>query len=266
MAAAYSGALGRAAHFAHRPPVPGINPEHEKPDPDPDPFTPMPEGVQPAAYDMWQDREFSAHTEMQQRPFNHWGYLQQPVPSSVPSEVAGIATTTRMLHNHGQVDYRPDLNPTYKHATEGKSIEYVTGRGSVESGENIPDELTYLVAGTNAYDFTNQPNEVYSADQGRYRLGTKIDMFGLYEFWTQQGQDAELRAYTGLYPATPVDKARVEDSAPYTPNSSGTTTWLQDVFQVPSMFALPSETQSTDYEVATGGVQPGGGFDDGGRM
>jgi hypothetical protein len=267
MADAYSGSLVRSAHFAFRPPVPGINPEHEKPDPDPDPFTPMPEGVTPAAYDMWQPQDASSHSPMQQRPFSHWGYLQQPVPMAVPSETAGIAATARMIANHSQVDFRPDTYVPYKHADQGRSIDYITGRGSTESGETISDDMAYLVMGTNAYDRTNQPNEVYSADEGRYRLGTRIDQFGIYEFWTKQGQDAQLRAYTGLVPAAPVDKPRVPDSAPYVPNSSGTTTHLFGAFQVPSMFSLPSETASTDYEASgMGGYFDPSGFDDGGRM
>lgn len=247
---AYSGALTRAAHYAFRPPVPGINPEHEKPDPDPDPFQPTPQGVQAAEFDVYQGEDVSVHTEMQARPFSHWGYLQAPVPSSVPTERAGIETTTRMLANHSQVDFRPDQYPVYRHADEGRQIEFETGRGSTDSGETISDDMAYLVMGTNAYDATNQPNEVYSADQGRYRLGTRIVDFGLYQFWTKQGQDAELRAYTGLTPAMPVDKPRVENSAPYTPNSSGTTRWTLDAFQVPSMFGLSSETAVTDYEAA----------------
>ena len=78
----YTGAAMRAAHFAFRPPVPGINPEHEKPDPDPDPFQPEPQNVQPAPYDVFQPEDISAHTEMQQRPFDHWAHLQAPVLSS----------------------------------------------------------------------------------------------------------------------------------------------------------------------------------------
>lgn len=267
MANAYSGALQRSAHFAFRPPVPGVNPEHERPDPEPDPFDPAPEGVQPAAFDVWQDRDHSAHTEMQQRPFSHWGYLQQPVPSGVQRDVAGTAATARMIENHRQVDYRPDQYAPYKHATQGRSIEFVTGRGSLESGEQIADDMAYLAMGTNAYDLTNQPNEVYSADQGRYRLGTDINQFGLYDFWTLQGQDAQLRAYTGLSPDFPADKPRVEDSAPYVPNSAGTTTWILDQFQVPSMFGVPSETSVTDYEAAgSGDYFAPSEFDEGGRM
>jgi hypothetical protein len=254
MADAYSGSLVRSAHFAFRPPVPGVNPEHEKPDPDPDPFQPKQEGVQPATFDVWQRDDLSSYTEMQQRPFSHWGHLQAPVPSSVPSEVSGIAATARMIANHACVDYRPNLYPPYKHGDQGRSIDFVTGRGSMEAGENIPEDMAYLVMGTNAYDATNHPTEVYSADAGRYRLGTEITDFGRYDFWTKQGQDAEVRAYTGLYPAAPVDKPRVENSAPYTPNSSGTTTWTLPAFQVPSMFAVPSETASTDFEASQGGA------------
>lgn len=252
----YSGALMRSAHFAHRPPVPGISPEHERPDPDPDPFQPAQEGAPQTPGDVWQGEDVSVHTEMQQRAFSHWAELQAPVPSSVPSEVAGIAATTRMLANHSAVDFRPDRYPTYKHGDQGRSIEFTGGRESTESGETIADDMDYLVMGTNAYDRTNQPNEVYSAGEsnvGRYRLGVGITDFGRYEFWTKQGQDAELRAYTGLVPAMPVDKPRVENSAPYTPNSSGTTTWTVDPFQVPSMFGLQTETSMTDYEATRTG-------------
>src|SRR5688500_7756490 len=101
---AYSGALTRSAHFAFRPPVPGVNPEHERPDPDPDPFQPVQEGVQPAAFDVWQPADVSEHSQMQQRPISHWGHLQDPVPSSVPAETAGIAATARMIANHSAID------------------------------------------------------------------------------------------------------------------------------------------------------------------
>lgn len=250
---AYTGALARAAHFAFRPPVPGINPEHEKPDPDPDPFQPVQEGVQQAPYDVFQGEDISAHTEMQQRPFSHWGYLQDPVPSAVPGETAGIAATSRMLANHAQVDYRPDAYPVYRHGDQGRSIEYIRGREPWQAGESVSEEMAYLVMGNNAYDQTNAPNEVYGGDPtnvGRYRLGAVFADFGQYEFSQKQGQDAELRAYTGLVPALPVDKPRIENSAPYTPNSSGTTRFLTPAFNIPSMFGLPSETASTDYEAA----------------
>lgn len=250
----YSGAFGRSAHYAFRPPVPGINPEHEHPDPDPDPFQPVPQGVTPAPYDIFEDPEVAAHTEMQQRPVDHWAHLQPPVPTNVVGEVAGIAATVRMVANHAQVDYRPEQYPRYKHADQGRTFDFVRGREPWQAGESVPDEVAYLVMGTNAYDRTNQPNEVYGGDAanvGRYRLGMATVDFGRYELPQKQGQDAELRAYSGLYPELPVDKPRIEGSAPYTPNSRGTDRFVTPAFQVPSMFALPGETSSTDYEAST---------------
>lgn len=258
----YSGAAMRAAHYAFRPPVPGVNPEHEKPDPDPDPFQPdvKPEGGQPG--DVFQPEDVSVHTEMQDRAVSHWAFLQAPIPSSVPSETAGIAATARMLANHGQIDYRPDQYPLYRHGDQGRSIEFVTGRQPWQAGETVPDDVAYLVMGTNAYDQTNQPNEVYSADAGRYRLQTSIVDFGEYVFSQKQGQDAELRAYTGLHAEMPADKPQPTNTAPYTPNSVGTANFLTPAFQIPSMFGTPSETALTDFEASgtTDYWQGDGGF------
>lgn len=257
----YSGSYMRNAHFASRPPVPGINPEHERPDPDPDPFQPEQGPVQAAAFDVFQPEDVSAHTEMQDRPVSHWGFLQAPVPSNVPSEVSGIAATARMLVNHACVDYRPEQYPVYRHAEQGRTIDETVGRTSAYAGENISDDMAYLVMGTNAYDRTNEPNEVYSGDGanvGRYRLGLTITDFGRYEFHTKQGQDAVLRAYTGLEAQFPVDKPVIENAAPYTPNTSGSA-YLTPAFQVPSMFAVPGETALTDYEASTSTEYWGGG-------
>lgn len=272
--AAYSGALTRAAHTAFRPPVPGINPEHEHPEPDPDIFAPTPEGVQEQGPtgDVWQPADDPTYSDMRDADIHHWTALQDPVPSGVPSGPAGIAATVRMLANHARELFRPDTYVPYKHATQGHHIQYVEGRRPQNAGSSVPDDMGYLVVGRtgrNSYDLTNQPNEVYSQEPGgggRYRLGTNIENWGLYEFPTQQGQDAWLRGYTGLVPQFPVDKPRVEDSAPYTPNSSGTTTWVMPTFQVPSMFSLPSETAITDYTTATEEEEPPAQFDDGGRM
>lgn len=267
----YSGALGRAAHYAFRPPVPGINPEHEKPDPEPDPFNPVPENVAAAPYDVFQPEDVSVHTEMQQRPIEHWAHLQPPVPSSVQREVAGIATTTRMLANHAQVDYRPEQYPVYKHASQGRHLAFVRGRDPWQAGEQVSEEMAYLVMGKNAYDQTNAPNEVYAGDGanvGRYRVGYGVEDWGLYEYSQMQGQDAVLRAYTGLEPAFPVDKPQPQNTAPYTPNSTGTANFLTPAFQIPSMFAQPGETALTDYEAAetTDYWTAGGGFLDEGPM
>lgn len=256
---AYTGALTRAAHFAFRPPVPGINPEHEHPAPDPDPFTPVPPGAdQGYPGDVWQPQDVSQQSPVQVGPRSHWAQLADPVPSGVHSWEADQAATDRMLANHSAVEYRPDSYVPYKHATQGLSIQFVDGRRPQAFS------MEALQAGRNSYDFTNAPNEVYEGD--RYRVGTEIQMRGRYEFWTKQGQDAQLRAYTGLEPAFPADKPRVPDSAPYTPNSSGTTTWIQDQFQRVSAFALPSETSVTDYEISTTPEAGGSSFDEGGRL
>lgn len=269
----YSGALMRAAHFAYRPPVPGINPEHEHPHPDPDPFNPTPEGAGASVAadgDIWQPQDLPVHTEMVVGPRPHATELSPPVPSNVHSYERDVAATTRMLHNHSKVEYRPDKYPNYKSADQGVEIDWYTGRPSRDAGIEVPREAEFLVAGRNAFDFTNQPNEVYTGDApnvGRYRLQANQQQFGLYRFWTKQGQDAELRAYTGLAPDFPVDKPRVPNSAPYTPNSNGTTTWLQNQWQTPSVFALPSETSMTDYQQAAAAAPVDAGtFDDGGRM
>lgn len=254
---AYSGALKRAAHFAFRPPVPGVSADHG-PQPDstvePDPFDPQPDTPSAQAHDLWQPQESSAHTEMVQRPFSHWGDLLPPLPMNVKQEYVHTVATERMIANHSVVDYRPDTSRYYKNATQGRSIEYVDGPAPQLAGVSGPD---FLLAGTNSFDYTNQPNEVYAGDSsnvGRYRLGKTVNDFGMYEFWTKQGQDAHLRAYTGLQPQVPVDKPRVPNSAPYTPNSSGTTTWVQTSFNVPTMFSIPTETASTDFAVASGDV------------
>jgi hypothetical protein len=270
MATPYTGALKRSAHFSFRPPVPGINPEHEKPAPDPDPFSPPPEGAGTGLKgDVWQPADLPVHTEMRVGPRPHDTPLQPPVPSNVHQDQANRAATDRMLANHSVVDFRPDRNPVYRHADEGRHIDWYAGRMPTDAGITVPDNASFLVAGKNAFDFTNRPNEVYAGDApnvGRYRLQANQQYFGLYHFWTKQGQDGYLRAYTGLSPDFPVDKPRVPNSAPYTPNSSGTTTWLQSQWQVPSMFGLPSETALTDRQAATTPAASSEAFDDGGRL
>jgi hypothetical protein len=261
---AYSGALQRAAHFAFKPPVPGVNPEHEHPSPEPDPFNPVPaQEAGAVAGDVFQPEDVPVHTEMRQDVIDHWGHLQAPVPSNVPRETAGLAATARMLANHSQVLYRPNTYAPYKHAEQGRSISFTDGRMPWQAGETVPDDMAYLVMGKNAYDQTQQPNEVYSADQGRYRLGVGITDFGLYQSFQKIGQDAELRAYTGLTAdLSPIEKPTVQDAAPYTPAVSGSS-YVTPAFQVPSMFALPTETALTDYEATTGGdywAGAGGGF------
>ena len=270
--ATYSGALLRNAdpHYASRPPVAGVNSEHTHPDPDPDPFTPVPEGAgsgRPG--DVWQPADLPTHTTAVVRDRSHTTPLQPPVPSNVHSDQRDRGWQARFLANHSVDDYRPDWYPLYRHADQGRQIDWYAAREPVEAGIDVPERASYLVAGKNAFDYTNRPNEVYAgapANVGRYRLQENQQDFGLYQFHTKQGQDGWLRAYSGLEPQMPVDKPRVPNSAPYTPNSSGTTRWTLSQWRQPSDFALPSETSLTDYEQATAGAAAGDGFDDGGRM
>lgn len=268
--AAYAGALTRSAHISFRPPVPGISATHEHPVQTPDPFSPVPPSAgQGIGGTVWQPGDLPVHTEMRVAPRPHDTPLQPPVPSNVHRSQADLAATSRMLANHSVVDYRPDTIPVYRHATQGRTLDYVAGRMPVEAGITVPESAAYLTAGRNAFDATNGTTVVYSgggADTGRYRTGVRVEDFGRYEFHTRQGQDAWLRAYVGLEPQFPVDKPRVPDSAPYTPNSSGTTTWLQSQWQTPSLFGLPSETAGTDFLSASAPAAAGGAFDDGGRL
>ena len=271
MANAYAGALTRSAHYSRYTPVAGVAAEHIEPDPEPDPFQPAPEGVRPAMYDVWQPEDVSVHTEMQATPFDHWAHVRPPVGSNIAQSASVLAEQARMLANHAQVDYRPDTSRKYRHASQGRSIEVTAGRMPWQAGEDVPDGSAYLQAGTNAYDRTNAPNpDVYGGDAanvGRYRLGNRFEMWGLYTLPGKVGLDTQLRAYTGLQPDFPVDKPRIEDAAPYTPNSSGTATWTLNPFQIPSLFSAPSESAMTDREASQGAGQfTGGGFDDRGRM
>lgn len=258
---AYSGALVRSAHFAYRPPVPGVSADHG-PQPDttvePDLFSPEPQTPSGQNHDVWQPADATGHTELAARPFSHDANLLCPLPMNVDPRYVHTVAQERLIANHSVIDYRADSSRYYKNATQGRSIEFIDGSAPQLAGVDGPD---FLVAGTNSFDYTNQPNEVYAGDSanvGRYRVGKTVDDFGMYQFWTKQGQDGDLRAYTGLHPQVPVDKPRVPDSAPYTPNSSGTTTWVQTSFNVPTMFSLQSETALTDYSVASGDVI--GGF------
>lgn len=270
---AYSGALIRSAHFAFRPPVAEVDPGHMHQHETGDIFNPLPDQVAGQGGDVWQPAEVADHTEMVARDFSHWGGVPSlPLPSDLHPFIANRAETERLIANHMPVDYRPDTWTTipYRNAGQGVALPAVQGREPVQEGEAIPDDLQYLVAGKNSFDFTNRPNEVYGGDPGssggRRRLGWWTPRYGLYEFWTKQGQDAEVRAYTGLTPAFPVDKPPIADAAPYTPNSSGTTTWVQPTYQDPSTFTLPSETAVTDYTTQAWGDQVAGSFEDGDRL
>jgi hypothetical protein len=260
--APYSGTAVRGAHYAVRPSVPGFNVDHVTPDPEPDPFNPAPDVPSNQTGTVWADpadfAQISNQPNLAQVPVSHWFDGQPAVPAGTGHEFTPVAQRMqafqeRMLVDHEQVNYVPDGIRLYQHATEGQRNEFNVGRPSQFAGETITDgPLAGLQNGRNAYDATNQANEVYTGDDanvGRYRLGRKTNLFGLYEYPIGKfGQDALLHAYTGLSPYAPVDKPPMSNTAPYTPNSTGTAHWAPaQPNQVPSMFALPSETAITDY-------------------
>lgn len=252
--AAYTGFLARKGHYSLPGDVaPGVNPEHTTPSPEPDPFDPQPTPPANQSGDVWMPTEDHYASTHSVERIAHWHNGVAPVPSNVPYGTAQQEMQNRLMQNHGVVHYQPDSIRLYQHQSEGVSIDYEIGRSPQHAGESVGETEQYLMMGSNSYDVTNQPNEVYSADQQRYRLGTRIAMFGLYENPIGKfGQDASLRAYTGLSPQFPDVKTQHNvTAAPYTPNSSGTATWTLPSFQIPSMFTLQSESSLSEYTIAS---------------
>lgn len=254
----YTGTAVRNAHFASRPPVPGLNKDHFTPDPEPDPFNPVPTPAHQYTDSILTVREEdgpqSDYPTLATQKFHHTYDGQLAVPSGEPYGRAQQAMQERLMVDHADSNYVPDEYRRYIHATQGQSNKYVTGRMPQNAGVDPGPDLQYLVNGQNSYDHTNQPNEVYAGDPanvGRYRLGYDTKVFGLYRNPTGKfGQDAQLHSYTGLHPAIPQAKPPMENTAPYTPNSTGTARWWPTPHnQVPSTFGLPSETSVTDATV-----------------
>lgn len=281
VATPYSGAATRRANYAMRPSVPGVNGDHFKPDPEPDPFNPQPATPDgQAGTVLAQDQPFhSGFSEptlaTDPRSQTHWYNGVAPMPSGVPTAARMQGQADGMLVDHADTNFVPDQYRLYQHATEGSLTEWIVGRPSQFAGATVPDgPLAGLANGANAYDQTNEANEVYSngdpANVGRYRLGTALQVFGLYQNPIGKfGQDALLRPTTGLSPQFPTEKPQMRGTAPYTPNSTGTAHWAPaPPNQTPSMWGLPSETAMTDYAASSATDYMGGNseFDDGGRL
>jgi hypothetical protein len=273
--APYSGTAVRNAHFSSRPPAPGLNKDHFTPDPEPDPFNPVPTPpVHPYTDSILTVTEElgpqSNYPTLATQPFHHTYDGQPSVPSGVSYNSAQQAMQERMMVDHSDSNYVPDENRRYRHATQGQNNQYVVGRMPQNAGVDPGPNLQYLVNGKNSYDHTNEPNEVYTGDAanvGRYRLGVLTQIFGLYDNPLGKfGQDAQLHAYTGQVAQVPQAKPQMTDTAPYTRNSTGTARWAPATFaQIPSTFALPSETSLTDATVANeyGDTSGGSEFTDG---
>lgn len=260
---AYSGNALRAGNFRWRPPVPGVNADHTTPDPEPDLFNPVPEVPEGQAGTAWASEPKRAHPSGQpnlaQVPVTHAYNTPPPAASGLPYGVAQQVMQNRLMAVHGQSNYVPDGIRLYQHASEGQVNEFQVGRMPQAAGQEIGDgPLQGLGNGKNSYDQTNGSRpEVYTGDPanvGRYRLGVKTNLFGLYENpFGKFGQDAMLHSYTGLIPAVPQAKPQMTNTAPYTPNSTGTHHWVPAVaWQKPRLFSLPSETTITDQGIAGG--------------
>jgi hypothetical protein len=177
----------------------------------------------------------------------------------------------RLIADHSAVNYVADSIRLYLHESEGMLAEWNVGRMPQNAGEDPGEDLQYLVNGKNSYDHTNLPNEVYQGDEanvGRYRLGMKTNVYGLYNNPLGKfGQDALVHAYTGLHAQFPTDKPPMTDTSPYTPNSTGTAHWgPARPYQVPSTFALPSETALTDYATVSNSGYASDFISDDGRL
>jgi len=271
----YSGTAVRNAHYPVYTPVSGVNRDHFTPDPEPDPFHPVPT---PPAHP-YTDSILIVHEEagpqsdyptLATQPFRHEYDGEPSVQSGVPYATAQLAMQQRMMVDHSDSNYVPDEYRRYLHATQGLNIQQTVGRMPQNAGVDPGPNLQYLVNGQNSYDHTNQPNEVYAGDPanvGRYRLGYDTKMFGLYQNpMGKFGQDAEMHSYTGLTPQVPQAKPPMTDTAPYTPNSTGTAHWAPAAFnQIPSLFGLPSETSMTDATIVSdfADVSSGSEFTDG---
>lgn len=272
----YAGTAVRVAHYGRRPPPAGLNADHFDPSPEPDPFNPQPDTPPNQAGTVFGDPgetpPQSNLPSLAGQPVKHWYNGQEAVPTNVETATRMDAMAERMMVDHSDTNYVPDSIRLYQHATEGQQNDFIVGRAPREAGAVIPDgPLAALANGRNGYDQTNAANEVYQGDAanvGRYRLGVKTGIFGLYDNpHGKFGQDALLRAYTGLYPAFPTDKPPMQNTAPYTPNSTGTAhSAPAQPNQVPSNFALPSETAMTDFAAAGVGDGTNSEFDNGGRL
>lgn len=266
---AYTGALARAAHFGRYTPVRGYDPSHTDGRDDPDMFGHEPVPPSGQAGDVWLPADQTGNSDMADEPIHHWTTLYPPVPTNVPGDVALQEWQQRTLSNHARDHFRPDTARAYTHASIGRTIDYTRGRAPWVAGEDVPEQVAYLIAGhrgQTGYDRQNIANEVYSAVEGRYSLGGLFTRFGHYDQNARNGQDALLRAYAPLTPAFPVDKERIEGTQPVIPNSRGTATWIMDAFQRPRSFTTPAESEGTDYVMATDAPDAASDFREDGRL
>lgn len=258
----FSGNLVRGAHYERYTSVGPVDPGHSQQSPGRGIFEPTPEAATPPAPgDIWTPYDATPHTGLTPpRPTHVASYgPAAPIPSGVDGERGQNTVNDRMIRAHEPASYVPEVRAPYKAATQGRIIEHVQGRGPA------PYSMEAFLTGRNGYEFSNPTSDVYGGE--RYRLGTLTQMFGRYEYWTKQGQDAMVRPVVTEAPILPVDKPPIPGAAPYTRNSNGTDRSLYPAFQDPRAFTTPSETGMSDYVMSRQATpNPGGFYEDGGRL
>lgn len=258
-----SGNLMAGAHYERTVSVGAVDPGHSQQSAGRGIFEPTPEAnTPPAPGDIWTPYDPTPYTGLvPPRPDHTASHgAAVPIPSGVDGERGQNTANDRMVTVHSHADYVPYERPVYKSQRQGHIIVTTEGRAPAPA----PPVEAFLT-GRNGYDFSNPPSEVYGG--ARYRLGTLTQMFGSYEFWQKQGQDATVRPVVTEAPILPVAKPPIPNSAPYTRNSNGTDRALYPQFQDPRSFTTPSETAMSDYTMATmPAYNPGGFVDDSGRM
>jgi len=249
---AYSGALQRALR-TRAPSPPGVDQRHflvNPPDNDPFQSPPSPDVPMVGAVDIWAPTDPPGHTGVNDEPIHHWDSGRSPaVPSNIHPDMVLQLRQERMMRDHGRLNYRAYSSRPFRSAGAWRVAGYLDAREPGVSGITAPQEIAYMLDGHVPYDQVNPVTEVYSAEpSGRYRMGARLTRFAGYEFWTKQGQDAELRAHEGLHPAAPVTKPqRRTGLAPYTAPSTGTDTWTTPSWNDLRQWSIPSETALSDY-------------------
>lgn len=268
----YSGYLKRRVAYDNKPSVHAIGAEHGPGDvpPQDDLFGPSVDGpIDLAGHqgNVWEPAEDAPMSAYGDDRISHDGGRSTPAPMGLLARISAYAEQRRMLADHSREHYRPDPARIYRHASQGRAFRWWAGRGSQMAGIEGPE---FLVAGKNGFDFTNQPNEVYSAGDsnvGRYRLGMQQDVVGLYEDPRGLfGQEAWARAQISPTLEYHGDRARQGEgppSAPFLPDAA----FVREPFQAPSGWTLGAETAVTDYLLATRPApEAGGEFFDGDEM
>jgi hypothetical protein len=249
--------MSTAKHFEWSTPVDPVAASHDHYQPTNALFEPG-QNVPAVESTVWTPYDVAPQSGRMVPEPNHVGITARPVQSGIPRELADYTHQDRVIAAHEVDSYDPYQSPPFRNSPQGRSISWVKGRLPA-----APAMEAFLV-GRNGYDVSNPPSEVYGGE--RYNLGHETVIFGTYEYWQKQGQDATLRPIEYEYPTFPVDKPPLGNTAPYTKSSRGTDTWTLPTYNTPMLFNAPSETALSDFTMANGAPAGASGFADTGRM